>query len=124
MVEVTTSGDLLLVRVRGADVLWAFKRELRLPLSSIRDLSVRPWSGFRSLRLGLRLPGTAVPGWIVAGSYWLPRGRWTFCCLHRGQRALVIELAPKSGKYHQVIVGLDDPEAVRDAIEAARVGTA
>ena len=123
MVEVSASGDRLRVSLSGRDVLWALRSEIDVPLSSVRDVrvvdDVSPWMSVRRSDLGLRMPGTFLPNVITAGSYWRPGGNWTFCCLHRGQRALVVEL-DGAERYRRLVLGVPDPEDARRAIESAR----
>ena len=123
VVEISVAGDRIEVVMKGADAVWAFKRRIHVPVRDVQGVHVtddlRPFLSIRGNQLGLRLPGTAVPGVVVAGSY-RRRGSWTFCCLHRRQRALVVDLRPSAGRYDRLVLGVDDPEGIRDAIEAAR----
>lgn len=122
MVDVTVSGGQIVVTLSGADVVWALKRRLVVSVRSVRAVTVtddvRPWLGVRGNQLGLRLPGTAIPWRLVAGSYWRP-GTWTFCCLHRGQRALVIDLDSTGVRYDRFVLGVRGAERIRDAIDDA-----
>jgi hypothetical protein len=124
MVIVEASDGLLRVELRGSDAFWAFKRRLGVSLHSVREVRVAdnlsPWLGWRDNELGLRLPGTALPWLFVAGSYWRGRGKWTFCCLHRGQRALVVDLEPGAARYRRLVLGVEDPDVTRRQIESAR----
>jgi hypothetical protein len=124
MVSVTVSDGCLRVRLRGSDAVWAFKRGLDVPLSAVSDVRVAdersPWLGVSRRELGLRLPGSAVPGVIVAGSYRSKTRGWTFCCLRRGQRALVVELEPGAVRYRRLVLGVADPEGARAGIQSAR----
>ena len=61
MVDLTISGGNLLLNVRGADKLWAFKSSLEIPLQHVAGIRADPdiargwWHGFR-------IPGTNLPG--------------------------------------------------------------
>ena len=83
------------------------------------DLS--PWLGMRNNELGLRLPGTQLPGLLALGSYWWKDRGWTFCCVRRRRaRALVVDLEPGPVRYRRLVLGLEDPDAALAQIESAR----
>lgn len=127
MVSVTVSDGRLRVRLNGSDAIWAFKRRLDVPLSAVTELRVAddlsPWLGARNNELGLRLPGSAFPGVIAAGSYWSRSCGWTFCCVHRRQRALVVDLEPGAVRYRRLVLGVEDPDAALARIESAHQET-
>src|SRR4051794_16902226 len=106
MVTAAPVAGRLDVRLTGSDAVLALKRRLDVPLSAVSaarttdDLS--PWLGWRGNELGLRMPGAMLPGRIAAGSFWR-RGRWTFCCLRNGQRALVVDV--DAGRYRRLVLG-------------------
>lgn len=124
MVSVTVSDECLRVRLKGSDAVWALKRGLDVPLSAVSEVRVAddasPWLGASRRELGLRLPGSAFPGVIAAGSYWSKSRGWTFCCLHRGQRAVVVDLEPGAVRYRRLVLGVEDPDAARARVESAR----
>jgi hypothetical protein len=123
-VSVTASDGLVRVRLHGTDALWAFKRRVAVPLGAVRGVRVAddllPWLGWRHNELGLRLPGTMLPGVIASGSYWRRRSGWTLAALHRNQRALVVDVEPDGGRYRRLVLGVDDPDVALATIEAAR----
>ena len=61
MVDFSISGSNLVLHVRGADKLWAFKSSLEIPLAHINEIRADPaiahgwWHG-------IRMPGTSIPG--------------------------------------------------------------
>lgn len=123
MITATVSDRRLRVQLTGSDALWAFKRRIDVPVEAVLDVRVAedlsPWLGMRDNELGLRVPGTAVPWLIVAGSYWR-RGVWRFCSVRRGDRTLVVDLEPGDWRYRRLVLGMEDPEAARRQIESAR----
>ena len=126
MVSVTASDGCVRVRLKGSDAAWALKRRLDVPLGAVTEVRVADdasrWLGVSGRDLGLRLPGTYVPGVITAGSFWWKTRGWTFCCLRRGQRALVIDVAPGDIRYRRLVLGVEDPDAARACVELARCG--
>lgn len=119
MVTATASDGRLRVRLYGADAVFSFKRKIDVPLGAVRDVSVTDDLSRLVNGLGLRLPGTAVPGLIVAGSYWRGRGQWRFCCVRRKQCALVVDLDPEAARYRRLILGVEDADRAREQIESA-----
>lgn len=69
--------------------------------------------------LGLRIPGTALPGVVVAGTY-RAYGDRVFVYWTRKKQPLQINLF--NHRYNRVIIGVDDAEAWADAINAAITG--
>jgi hypothetical protein len=67
-------------------------------------------------QLGVRVPGTAIPGLIIAGTY-LRKDDRVFASWRRGQQALAINL--RGASYHRVIIGVDDAQALADQINDA-----
>jgi hypothetical protein len=124
MVSVTASDWRLRVRLAGRDAVWAFKRRLDVPVSAVSEARVTddlsPWLGWRNNELGLRLPGSMFPGVIAAGSYWRKRSGWSFCCLHRNKRAVVVDLQPGASRYRRLVLGVEDADAALALIESAR----
>lgn len=106
----------------GADVLWCFRRSLTVELAHVRQAyatdDLRPWLALRRSELrSRRWPSTYMAGRLLAGNFEGAAGR-TFCCLHRGQSALVVDL--EGGDYDRLVLGLDDPARLRDELMARR----
>jgi hypothetical protein len=124
MVQVTTYDGQLHVRLDGRDALMAVKRRLDVPLTAVHDVwttdDLSPWLRWPGNELGLRLPGTMLPGAVAAGSYRRRGGGWTFCCVRRGQRALVVDLVPGATHYRRLVLGVEGADEARAVIESAR----
>jgi len=107
MVDLTISGGNLLLNVRGADKLWAFKSSLEIPLQHVAGIRADPdiargwWHGFR-------IPGTNVPGVITAGTFYQD-GKRVFWDVHNPDNTVVIEL--RDERYNQLVVEVADPNA-------------
>ena len=82
------ADGVLVVRPRGLNRLWSFKREVRVPLSEIaqvdRDVARR------SVPSGFRMPGTYLPGLIQAGTY-RRKGEKSFWLVGRTPTVTVVE---------------------------------
>jgi hypothetical protein len=115
MVDLIISGGNLVVHVRGADQLWAFKSSLEIPLVHIANIKADPaiahgwWHG-------IRMPGTNVPGVLTAGTFYQD-GRRVFWDVHNPDNTVVIEL--KDGRYQELIVEVADPKAAVELVKAA-----
>jgi hypothetical protein len=100
-------GDVLAVRIRGWDALFALSGGWRIPLPAIEGIAV---AGRRLIpRTGLRLPGTSWPGVIRAGSYGVGDKR-DFWLVRKAEHLLVIELRPGAA-YRRIVLEVADPHA-------------
>ena len=104
----------LVIEPRGLMKLWAMKSDLAVPVDSVRH--VRVVADRKTIPLGLRLPGTAVPGLIIAGSY-LKKGEWSFCAIRGDRPVVVIEF--DDGRYARALIETKDPQATVNSTLAA-----
>jgi hypothetical protein len=115
MVKVLLGEGRAVFEVEGLHKLWAFKSRIEVPLPHIRSVRPAPdvdlgwWKG-------LRVPGTHVPGLIVAGTYFQGGKRifWDVC---NPARAIVVELVDE--RYHELIIEVDDPSGVVARLQAS-----
>ena len=107
------------VRMQGVHRVLAFRSALMVPLEHVHSVTVRPdlrqWGGWRLVRL----LGTAIPGVIIAGSYYRIGDGWYFFDLRDPQRSIAINLTDE--RYKAIVVQVDEetPEAAGRRIEAA-----
>ena len=115
MVDLSISEDKLVLRIRGADKLWAFKSSLEIPLAHIAEIKLDSaiahgwWHG-------LRAPGTSIPGVITAGTFYQD-GKRVFWDVHNPDNTIVINL--KDERYNQLVVEVADPKAAVELVTAA-----
>jgi hypothetical protein len=114
LVDVGVGDGDLVVTPRGFRSLLAVRRRVVVPLRSIEHVEVVDRT---SVRLGLRMPGTALPGVIVAGTFGFGDER-TFAFFARAPRVVVVSLS--AGRYRRLVVQVPDPDATAEKIEAAR----
>jgi hypothetical protein len=107
MVELSITGGNLVLHVKGADKLWAFKSSLEIPLAHVVQIRADPATA-RGWGHGLRMPGTSVPGVITAGTFYQD-GKRVFWDVHNPENAVVIELNDE--RYNELIVEVADPAA-------------
>lgn len=106
-IDVTVEEGSLTVRLHGKDVLYAFSRGLTVALSSVQDVAVCDRDTVRPT--GPRLPGTGLPGLLLAGSFGRGAER-DFWLVRRAATVLVITLKPK-GPYRRLVLQVPDPQA-------------
>ncbi len=107
-IMVGVENDVLQVRLGTWDKLYCFRRDLAVPVSDVEGVAVAP----RQLvpAVGLRLPGTVLPGVVRAGSFGTGASR-DFWDVRKSQTLMVIEL--RSGaEYRRIVLELADPSAV------------
>lgn len=114
MVDVHIEDDRVKLEVRGLHRLWALKREVTFPRSAVRAVRRLPPDAFNGWWKGLRVPGTMIPGVIVAGTYY-KSGERHFWDVRRANRAIEIDL--EGGPFDRVFVEVDDPEAAVQLLE-------
>ena len=107
MVKVAIEDGVVDFDVQGLHKLWALKSRIRVPLGHVKGVRVDPEAA-RQVWKGWRLPGTHLPGVLVAGSF-LKDGKWTFWDVGQTARAILVELTDE--RYHQLIIEVADPES-------------
>src|SRR5687767_6362454 len=107
MVVISVRGDKLRLQVKGLDKLWAMRSRVDIPLRSIQSVRADPEVA-RGLWKGVSAPGTHIPGFIIAGTFYQDDKR-IFWDVHDPERSIVIELVGQ--RYDQLIVEVKDPAA-------------
>jgi len=116
MVELSIADGKLMLHVKGADKLWAFKSSLEIPLIHVVGVRADPEVA-RSWWHGIRMPGTTMPGVITAGTFYQD-GKRVFWDVHHPDKTIVIDLHDE--RYNQLIVEVADPNAAINLIQSAR----
>jgi hypothetical protein len=114
MVDVHIEDDRIRLEVLGMHRLWAFKREVTFPRGAVRAVRRLPPERLDGWWKGWRVPGTMIPGVIVAGTYY-KNGERQFWDVRRANRAIEIEL--EGAPYDKVFVEVEDPERVVRMLE-------
>ena len=115
-IELTESA--LRVHIRGIDQFLSFRKEIEAPLTHVAGASVGIEPEVQLSWQSLRLPGAALPGVVLAGSYLQFRDKtWLFYNTRRGEGAITITLAHKH--YAALVVEVADPAGTVAAINAA-----
>ena len=104
----------LVVHLTAWESIWSLRRSFRVPLAHVRGATED--CGFDGKALGLRIPGTRLPGLISAGTFIKDSDKQFVYTMHRRQ-TIVIELA--GNDWARLVIGVPDARA-----EAARINAA
>ena len=115
MVTISIHDDTLVVFVLGSHKFFALKSQLLVPLSHVRSARHDPEHAERWWH-GLKLPGTDIPGFFVAGTFWTTDG-WRFWDVRHAENAVTIELHDDT--LAEIIVEVEDPEGAVTMINEA-----
>jgi hypothetical protein len=118
MVDLCISGGNLVLHVRGADKLWAFKSSLEIPLAHIAEIKADA-AAAHGWWHGIRMPGTNIPGVLTAGTFYQD-GKRVFWDVHNPENTVVIVL--KDERYNELVVEVADPKAAVELVKAALPG--
>lgn len=103
--DIRVDAGQLIIHFRGWDAFYCLRRRLEVPVTAVEGVGVYDRTVIPAE--GLRLPGTALPGVIRAGSYGTGPSR-DFWDVRTGQRLLVIQLKP-GAKYRRLVLEVPDP---------------
>jgi hypothetical protein len=122
MANIKIGAKNLTVTLEPLQALASLKSTFEIAGSEVRGAQVVDKSFWRTL--GMRSPGTAVPGAILAGTY-RRRGDRTFVYWTRSTTPIQLNL-DGTGTYNRVIIGIQgtkaDAEALADRINMAITG--
>jgi hypothetical protein len=113
VVDLSIAEGKLMLHVRGADKLWAFKSSLEIRLVHIAGVRADPEAASGWYH-GIRMPGTNVPGVITAGTFYQD-GKRVFWDVHNPEKTIVIDLHDE--RYNELVVEVNDPDAAVKLIQ-------
>jgi hypothetical protein len=119
MVKVSIQDSRVIFDVQGLHKVWAFKNRLEIPLAHIKRVHADP-NIARAGWKGVRMPGTHLPGVIVAGTFYRGKKR-SFWDVSRSERAIVVELADE--RYDELVIEVDNPSAEVERLESRVTAT-
>ena len=117
MVDVIIREKDVVFDPRGWSKLWTLYERITVPRSAIRGVRRAPPGIGRGWWKGWRMPGTHLPGIIVAGSYY-KKGGWNFWDV-RGSGKKAIEVDLEGARYSTLVIDVADPEAELRRLENA-----
>lgn len=106
---------LLCVRLTRFEKIAGLLRDVDVPLSAVRDVTVV--TDALAATRGLRAPGLGLPGLRLIGT-WRRPGAKMLVCVRKGQPAVRIELDGQA--WDALLVGADDAESVAATLRGAR----
>lgn len=104
----------LIVHLTAWESIWALGRSFSVPLAQVRGATED--NGFGGKALGLRIPGTHIPGLIAAGTF-IKDGDMQFVYITRKLKTMVIELT--GNEWARLVIGVPDVRG-----EVARINAA
>jgi hypothetical protein len=107
-VDVNLDGEDLVVRMRGLDMLAAFRRTVRIPADHVRGIVVQHRD--RVPAIGFHFPGLAVPGVLYAGAFGFGDDR-SFWHVRRAELLLRVECVP-GAEFRRLVLQVPDPTAL------------
>ena len=116
MVDLSVAEGKLVLRVSGADKLWALKSSLEVPMEHVAGIRADP-SVARKWWHGVKLPGTNIPGVITAGTFY-QHGQCVFWDVHNPENTVVISLHDE--RYNALVVEVADPGAALKLVTDAK----
>jgi hypothetical protein len=120
MTTVDVDDGRVLVCFSGRQAMMALARQVSVPLSDVRSVSVVDdgWD----VALGWRVGGTGIPRRLAFGRY-RKKGVRTFAAVYCGEPALVVETA--GGDWDRLVVSVEDAGGIADRVrDAAGLPTA
>jgi hypothetical protein len=118
MTEIEITENSLIIHVTGVDKILAFKSQLEVPLSHVISAEIDPGVAqeFESWFVGLKAPGTGIPGVIRAGTWYTNEGK-VFWDVHDPRHTVTIKLTHET--YSRLLIDVADPPTVVTMIEEA-----
>lgn len=91
-IDVSLDEEALHVHLSGLDSVWSLRRHIEVPRDSITGAEVAMVDDLRKT-LGLRIPGTYVPGLVAAGRYHVrgQPGKIQLWAVYRDDEVLVVD---------------------------------
>ncbi|MDO7886940.1 hypothetical protein [Hymenobacter cheonanensis] len=108
MVKIEQQDDTVVFVVEGWHKLWALRSELRIPQVHIKGARRDAWA---SHARGLRMPGTHIPGFLKAGTFYLDGffdHKPSFIDVQHDENTIVVDLADE--QFNRLIIEVEDPD--------------
>ena len=118
MVAVMITREAAVFEVLGWHKFLAAKSRIVVPLANLRGVRADPNVNI-GWRQGWRIPGTHIPGLIVAGTFY-QRGRRIFRDVVHPEGAIIIDLVKH--RYDQLVVEVPDPTSAVERLDEAMRG--
>ncbi len=114
MPTITIENSTLTVKLSLLEALGAMRGSVSVPLSQVKGASVVGRNFWGSL--GFRVPGTALPPFIIAGTY-LKKGDRAF--VHWSRKLTPLQIDLKDSSFDRLVIGVENAEEWAEKITAA-----
>jgi hypothetical protein len=111
-IEIVDNG--VWIRLSRGEKAMALHGDLFIPVTSLRGAEIQGPGWWK--QLGMRVPGTAIPGLAIYGTYIWKKDR-DFAAWSRGQQVVRLNLSGKP--YKHVYLGTKDAAALAEEINEA-----
>ena len=115
MPTIELKDDELVIRLSFWQRIACARGDVHIPATSIRGAEVADTKWDRTI--GFKVPGTAWPGLIIAGTYIKPKDSAFVYWTRRNKSVLQLNLSGRP--YNRVFLGVDDAAALADKINDA-----
>lgn len=115
MAKITIKDNRLQVSISSFEAVQALSRSFEVPLECVKG-ATDDATFISSGGLGLRSPGTGLPGVIARGTFRKP-GEKTLSLWGRNQEIVVIQLS--NFRWDRLVIGCDDAKAMVTMINSA-----
>lgn len=112
--QLITKQARLEVVLEGAEALAAVKRQITIAADNIVKITWHDERPTKVSKLAWRLPGTALPGVLYAGTF-RRRGHWEFWYMSIRRRGY-LEIETKSHRFRRLLLSIDKARAEKAII--------
>ena len=118
MAQFVIEGELLRLQLTWQEKVWGFHRDIRVPLSGVRAVSM-PHNAWLEMR-GWRMAGIGLPRLVALGTRRHGSG-FDFVAIHRERPTVQVDINGPP-RWQRLVASVDegiDPDEVADRIAAA-----
>jgi hypothetical protein len=121
MANISREGNELVVELSIGERILAMHRDVRVPLSAVTSIDVvdEPIRRIQGLKpRNFKVVGGYWPGRFAYGSFFDGAVRQMLFAAVNGRKPQGLEITLSGAKYTRLILGLDDPDATKTALNA------
>jgi hypothetical protein len=111
LVKINVNNERVLIEIEGTQSFLALKNRIEIPILEIESVSTEnvepPWIAGRL--------GTHMPPWFWAGTFWTLDRKKRFYYVRNKDKCITLNL--KDQNYDQVIIEVEDKDAIAKEIE-------
>ena len=104
MVTVSETTSHFIFKVNGWHQFWAFENQIKVEKQNM--INAYQTQDEFTFWIGWRMPGTAIPGIITAGTY-IKKGKRNFWDVCKKKNTIVVQL--QNSSYNKLIIEVENP---------------